>query len=288
MIKSIARILLILAGIIIAVILAVYLSLKLAFPEPKLKKLAADGIRGYSMRETRIGSLSWGLGGVEIRDFALSRKPSFSMGKFLTVEKISYKAVFPPGSGSGRLLLESPALTVECFTDELGFSEKVRGYHMPPFASVSVRNGRMDIESGTAGNIATSLSNIQLDLKAGRGGKPFSGSLSMDIFGSGKEASIKADITADLRENKIAIDNAKVTVGGKYSFLASGSVTDPLLKGETEYTFEIEGDRAALDEVIDIISKTPGLLQYSRRDKVKLSVFFGKGGLKVIDRLNVR
>ena len=298
MLKSLFNILLIFTGIVFLVVFALILSLKIAFPEQKLKKLSADGIRGFVSREAHFGSIHWGLGGIEIKEFALSQTPNFDHGPLLTIKKISFQPGYIPGKSAAMLTVENPKLILERFPEGFGRLEVVdpaikqrshrRNFHFPPFKVMNVINGEIVYLSDKTGKNEIAVEKININLKSDTGRRFIIGNINAVILTGNKDMDLAADLHIDVTADTIGINKAVIRIDKDNAIEITGNIEGFFSKGGAQYAFDLGGDRVVLDAILEAIPKCPELIQYGKKPKISLHVSGGLDNLKVTENKNGR
>ena len=282
MIKKIARIFIIFLGFIFLVIFAAAVSLRLAFPDAKLKTLAQDGIRGFISRESTFGKVHLGVTGIEIEDFTLSELPNFKAGTFLSVKRISFRPGLISGKAMGELIIDSPKIHLASSgPDSWNFSDisalrdgrpESRKYsYFPAFSSVKVTNGEIIFSGKNRGLPDVSATKIFIDISPGGAGTEFSAGLKADVLSGSSRLELDSELTYDATSRVIQVKRSAIRQGQKL-MAASGYFKDCFSKGKrAEFDFNVAGDRAVLDIVINNISKNSGV-QFGAKEMINVEI----------------
>jgi hypothetical protein len=86
--KHLIRIALIFLLLCVLSVAGTIVSVRVIFPPAKVIRYIQDGSLGFIGRAVKIGSLSYGLKGMDIRGFSLSNPPDFSAGTFLSLDNV--------------------------------------------------------------------------------------------------------------------------------------------------------------------------------------------------------
>jgi hypothetical protein len=295
MLRKILEIILIFLALAAFAALSAVLSLKLIFPESKLKKLCYDGIRGYTSREANFASIKWGLNGISIEGVSVSVKPGFEQGTFLTANRINYKPVFMPGKASGLLTVDTPNVLVEYFPEGFGlrvssdaqqvFNNTDAGMHYLPFSGLNIINGGVSFKNKKTGRQDIVIKKIRLTLNKGGARGVFEGAFSADVSLGSVNLDISGDISIDYKAQTAQLSNAKIQAGQFGSLDVSGRIKEFASPENIEYDLNVKGDRRSLDKVFELLPGNLSNVQYGTRQKIDLNILAGAGKFKVRDNL---
>jgi hypothetical protein len=94
--KHLLRIILIFVLLAVVSLSGVIIAARLYFPPAKVVRYIQDGSLGFIGRAVKIGTLSYGLKGLDIQRFSVSNPPDFSAGTFLSLDAVHIGYVWHP------------------------------------------------------------------------------------------------------------------------------------------------------------------------------------------------
>ncbi|MDD5301945.1 MAG: AsmA family protein, partial [Elusimicrobia bacterium] len=280
-----ARLWLKISGILVLVAVlsagAALVALKAFFPEPKARAYAIDAARKQLGREVRLTRIDAGLTGLHLQGLAISERPDFAAGTFLSVETFSLrpswkallrrKLVIASASAEGLKVRVVRNADGSFNYDTLASSAPAGAAAAKPtdqapsadfnVRSLSVSRGEVDYRDAAAG-AAWAVSGLALKLDGFSLSEPFDLDVSLRAKGKAGERPVDAALafagTVDLARGardkfklefkrlSAEADGLKLTAKGKISGLdATEAALDGELSAAGKTLLEIKGTARA-------------------------------------------
>lgn len=233
--KKLAKVLLIVAVLLAAVLAGAVAVLKKMFPPEKIKAIVAQQAEQKLHRQVRLGRVSLGIfSGISIDDFALSESPDFSRGTFIESGKFTLKFQLLPLLRKQVVIdaveLASPKIRVVRNADgTFNFSDlasassapqttaapqKPSGPAQPINLTISkavISKGKVEFSDLSKSRIKVVVSPIDLTVSGTGLDKPMSVDLAFTLdswmLGKGLKGTLESKSVVDLKEQRLDIES---------------------------------------------------------------------------------
>ena len=268
MLKKLFHILLILCVFFAVIIAALAASFRYFLPAYKMRRSLETQVRGWTMHESRIGSLSISIfRGIEVNDFALSSGNDFRSGTMLKIKRIKFiPEILPAFRGEARisgLIIDSPELFIKRKEFNLkGFSETIERIKNPSrphkyapmlflMSEFRINNGKITFRDDKK----FSISSVSILSRGFSKERPSKADLSFVMYGKYGSVDVDSDIILDFKASRIALESfliegkdEKINITGQITGFSNPEL-DLTLKGKNNSINSIIGQLFVLPQV---------------------------------------
>lgn len=276
--KKFKKILLILILISLFVFVGGTIALRIAFPPAKVKAMLIAKMSEALHRQVEIESISIGLGGLRVKGFKISQKPSFDKGTFVEAGQFLIRPKLLPllkkQISISEVTLISPKINIMRKADgSFNFSdlmvekipeakkeekvEKGPPAKVKPIAfsflvsKVTISGGEMKFVDRTPQKLSADLKNINLSVYGISLVSPFFVEASFDVAKEKLEGSLVFKGSVDIKEESIKIKQALATIAGA-GIGATGSVEKFMEPEKLSFAINIKSEDFVLEELSKI------------------------------------
>ena len=290
--KKLKKILLILILVLLFIFVGGTIALRIAFPPAKVKAILIARMSEAIHRRVEIESISIGLGGLKVKGFKISEKPSFEKGTFVEAGQFLIRPKLLPllkkQISISEVTLISPKINIIRRADgsfnfsdlmvkeipeakkeekaEKGLAAKVKPIAFSFLVSkVSISGGNVKFIDGTPQKLSADLKNITLSVYGISLVSPFFVETSFDVVKENLEGSLAFKGSIDIKEENIKIKEALATIAGA-GIRATGSVDKFRKPDKLSFAINIKGEGFALEKLSKIFPFRGGLLMSGEPD----------------------
>jgi AsmA protein len=284
--RKFKKIFLILILILLFIFVGGIIALRIVFPPEKVKAILIARMSEALHREVEIGAISVGLGGLKVKGFKISEKPSFDKGTFVEAGQFLIKPKLLPllkkQISINEIMLVSPRINIIRRADgsfnfsdlmvkesaeekkeekvEKGLSAKVKPIVFSFLVSkFSLSGGNVKFVDQTPQKLSLELKNINLSLYGISLLTPFFVDASFDVAKEKLEASLIFKGSIDIKEERIKIKESLVSMAGA-GIRATGSVDRFREPDKLSFTINIKSEGFALEKLSKIFPFTGDII----------------------------
>ena len=298
--KKIMRILLILAALLVLAAAGTIVTLKLKFPEARLKRMMADGIRNSLMRESSVQRIIVGPGSLRLYGFMLSELPDFSAGSLFSAGEITVRARMLPLLQRRlvirQFLIATPELNLVRYPDNsFNFAVSFGGGHDVPHGDnapsrdispitwiverAELYGGKIVHDDRRQPLLSSTVENLRFEAANVSPGMPFDAMLSFVYLHNKQRVRFEGNMKVDQKEGVVEFKDARIEAGkgvleiqGTWSGIGRGKAM--------AFQLRVHGDRSVLD-TIGYLYPPLVTFQLFEADKIDVVISGDKDGVKV-------
>lgn len=220
MLKKLLHIILILCVFFAVIIAALIASFRFFLPEYRIRRALETQVRGWTMRESRIGRVSVSFfRGIEVEDFSLASGNDFRSGVMLRIRKIRFiPEILPAFRGEAKisgLIIESPELVIR--RNEFNIRgiaetiERIKTPSRPPkYAPMLFLMNEFRVDNGKItfrDDKHYSVESINILSRGFSKGRPSKADLSFVMTGKSGAVDVDSDIILDFKNARITLES---------------------------------------------------------------------------------
>jgi len=290
--KKFKKILLILFLLLLFIFVGGTIALRIAFPPAKVKAILIAKMSEVLHRQVEIEAISIGLGGLKVKGFKISEKPSFAKGTFVKAGQFLIRPKLLPllkkQISISEVTLISPKINIIRKVDgsfnfsdlmvkevpeakkeekvEKGLSAKVKPIAFSFLVSkVSVSGGNVKFIDRMPQKLSAELKNINLSVYGISLVSPFFVEASFDVVKENIEGSLTFTGSIDIKEENIKIKEALVSMAGA-GLRATGSVDKFREPDKLSFAVNIRGEGFTLEKLSKVFPFTGNILMAGEPD----------------------
>lgn len=273
--KKFKKILLILILISLFVFVGGTIALRIAFPPAKVKAMLIAKMSEALHRQVEIESISIGLGGLRVKGFKISQKPSFDKGTFVEAGQFLIRPklllLLKKQISISEVTLVSPKINIirradgsfnfsDLMVEKIPEAKKEEKVEKGPPAKVkpiafsflvskvTISGGEMKFVDRTPQKLSADLKNINLSVYGISLVSPFFVEASFDVAKEKLEGSLAFKGSVDIKEESIKIKKALATIAGA-GIGATGSVEKFMEPDKLSFAINIKSEDFTLEEL---------------------------------------
>ncbi len=283
MLKKISRILFLFVALAALFVGMLYVGFHILMPQSRMQRMLADGIRGYSMRESMVEKISVGISGVSLNNFAISQYPNFKRGAMFEAKKIEVRTTplsFLQHSIS-EINIDSPKLTLLTGRDYGKDSDTAAMNKRMIFKEHAARAlmliSRFNVEHATLSfthhlvrKEIVRVDGLTLRSRNLVFSRPFVVNGSCRIVYGDTVMPLECELIVDVVSQTVEVKNAVIGEHGKTLHL-SGSIGNIIEPSSLTFGLIMRGDRSVLDRFMKVFSRGE-LVQFLDTPQIAVSI----------------